>query len=91
MLVNKKCQQRLIIDDISDFKSRILDFRKFLGMYCNFSTLSNSDYKEQYVKFRVNRLYQEIYEQNDTLTFVTIGYDFGKYLDLSIEGNKNGM
>ena len=26
---------------------------------------------------------------DDTLTFVTIGYDFGKYLDLSIEGNKN--
>jgi len=95
LMVEKKCQQRLIIDDISDFKKYgYWTSGKFLnGMYCNFSTLSNSDYQEeQYIEFRgliaLSRRYMNN-DMDDTLTFVTIGYDFGKYLDLSIEGNKN--
>lgn len=77
------CQMKLVINDKEDFKKH--------GYWTSGKFMDGMYYQEDgdMVKFRgliaINRKYSD--GKKEGVTFITIGYDFGKYLDLAIPGN----
>lgn len=82
LMKDKKCDRRLFIDNIKDYKKYgYWTSKKFIGDTYFIEEGDN-------IKFRgliaLHRKY--IDDKSNGVTFVTIGYDFGKYIDISLNG-----
>jgi DNA polymerase III alpha subunit len=80
LMKEKKCDRRFITNDLKDFKK--------YGYWTSKKFIGDTYFIEEgdTVKFRgLIALYRKyVNEKSDNVTFITIGYDFGKYIDISI-------
>lgn len=83
---NGTCQMKLVVNDKNDFRKH--------GYWTSGNFMEGMYYKEEgdKVSFKgliaISRRYVDwSQKKKEGVTFITIGYDFGKYLDLAITGN----
>ena len=83
---NGNCQMRLLVNDKNDF-------RKY-GYWTSGNFMEGMYFKDEgdKISFKgliaISRKYVDwSQKKKEGVTFITIGYDFGKYLDLAITGN----